>query len=602
MRELEGGYGVILSNVWEVMTVKSTQRRAASAAGFLALSIAAAAPLMGQAQQPLQRGGPPSSDTPYILITTFHSSDRDLGVKMADELRRRVSSEHAAKELFVIQKNSINGTLEASGYRPDSALSSSDLMELAKQLRGEEVIDGSIDKSATGVKVDARVLVKSGQATITQPLPVIDVKDVGEAAKQLERNITESNKALASYKTCKNSAIAAKYPEAAAAARQGIAAYPNSVFSRVCLLGVLTAQKAPVDSVIAVASAIKALDPTSMIARANLADAYMAKGDTSHAIEEQIALYRNDPTNTPLVRSIIQTLAQSGAPDRAIPMIDTLLVNNPGDAEMLKTKWLLLLRSRKFKQALAAGEEYVKADTAAANADYYQRQIGAAQSDSNTTAVQELAARAAAKFPKDPSFNLLVAQQQMKAGQLQQALASARRASEADPKDARAWLMALTIQNQMNQPDSAVATAQKAVAAGVSKDEIGTYLSSVAGAAVQKANTSKSREDWEAALKSAQTVDAIAPSPNSAFYLGVASFSVAADALNNVQAATKSTKKDEKARGCEELKVVEDNFTIAQTAMPRGGRVDAATAGNIMNGITTYSQYIPQFKKALGCK
>jgi hypothetical protein len=44
---------------------------------------------------------------------------------------------------------------------------------------------------------------------------------------------------------------------------------------------------------------------------------------------------------------------------------------------------------------------------------------------------------------------------------------------------------------------------------------------------------------------------------------------------------------DEKARGCEELKVVEDNFAIAQTAIPRDGRVDAATAGNIINGIQT---------------
>src|SRR4051812_7648531 len=129
----------------------STQRRAASAAGLLALSLAAAAPLFGQAQAPQQRGGPPNSDTPYILITTFHSTDKELGPKMADELRKRVSQEHGAKELFVIQKNSINGTLEASGYKADSALSSSDLMELAKQLRGEEVIDGTITKTATGL-------------------------------------------------------------------------------------------------------------------------------------------------------------------------------------------------------------------------------------------------------------------------------------------------------------------------------------------------------------------------------------------------------------------------------------------------------------------
>ena len=163
--------GVVLSNVWEVKTVKSSHRLAAPAAGFFALSFAAA-PLMAQGygNQPLQRGGPPSGDTPYILITTFHSDDRKLGVEMADELRKRVSQEHSAKELFVIQKTPITNTLEASGYRPDSALSSSDLMELSKALRGELVVDGTITKAGERVKVESKILTKSGQATLTQPL------------------------------------------------------------------------------------------------------------------------------------------------------------------------------------------------------------------------------------------------------------------------------------------------------------------------------------------------------------------------------------------------------------------------------------------------
>src|SRR5258705_5386643 len=165
-----------------------------------------------QGQQPAQRGGAPKPETPYILISTFHSADRLLGVQMGDELRKRVQSEHSAQELYAVPKNSINGTLEASGYRPDSALSASDLMELAKQLRGEEIIEGTINKGGTGLKADARVLVKFGTATIAQPLPTVDAKDVGDAAKQIERAITESNKALGFYKTCKNSLSAAKYP------------------------------------------------------------------------------------------------------------------------------------------------------------------------------------------------------------------------------------------------------------------------------------------------------------------------------------------------------------------------------------------------------
>ena len=579
--------------------MKSTNRRAASAAGILALSLAA--PLAAQQQQP-QRGSPPNADTPYIIITTFRSNDRQLGVQMADELRKRVTQEHSAKELFVVQKNSINGTLEASGYRPDSALSSSDIMELAKGLRGEIATEGSIDKTAAGVHVDARILMKSGQAIVSQPLTPFDAKDVGDAAKQLEKAISESNKALGNYKTCKNSVVAAKYPEAAAAARAGLVAYPNSTFNRICLLGVLTQQKASPDEIITVASDLKRIDPTAMIARANLADAYLAKGDTTHAIEEQLAIYKIDPSNTALAQNIVTTLASSGAPDKALPIIDSLLVNNPGDPSMLRQKYYLQLRLGRLKEALVSGEEWVKADTSAANLDYFQRQIGAAQRDSNNAAVIQFATKAAAKFPKDPTFNLIVARANIASGQMQPGIAAARRASDADPKASSPWLMIISAFNQMNEKDSAVATAQKAIAAGVSRDTIGAQLLATAVPLIQKAQQSKSREDWKAALKAFEDVDAIASTPQSAFYIGVSAMSIAGDALSGLNDLAKSTKKDDKAKGCEEVKIVEDNFAIVQTMMPKGGRVDPATAGNMLKQVGEFSAYIPQFKKAFGCK
>jgi tetratricopeptide (TPR) repeat protein len=573
---------------------------AAPAAGFLALSLAAA-PLMAQgyrAQQVDQRGGPPNGDTPYILITTFHSDDRKLGVEMAEDLRKRVSQEHSQKELFVIQKRAIDGTLEASGYRPDSALSSSDVMELAKQLRGEIVIDGTVNKVGDGLMLDVKVLTKSGQATLSQPLPVMTAKDVGDASKQLEKAISESNKALVPFKQCKNNMLAAKYPEAATAARAGLTAYPNSAFSRVCLLQSLVAQKASPDQIIEAANAIKQQDPHSAIAYANLSDAYMAKGDTTHAMEALLALYREDQSNTQLAKSIVATLAQSGAPDKAIPIIDSLLVNNPADPEMLRQKWLLLLRAGEFKQALAAGDVYVKADTAAATLDYFQRQIGAAQKDSNTAAVAEFANRAAARFPKNADFSLLLAQNQLKAGQLQQAVESARRATQADPKDPRGWQLMLAAFSQMKQSDSIVATGKAAVAAGVSKDEIGSSLASVANEAFQKAQASKTREDYQAALDAANTVDAIAPSPQSAFFIGVSSFSVAADILGDLQKVAQSSKKADAEKACEEAKQVEDLLTATQISLPKGASVSKEAATQILGLVPQYSEFVTNVKKA----
>ena len=117
-------------------------------------------------------------------------------------------------------KNSINGTLEASGYRPDSALNASDLMELSKQLHGEYVIDGKASKgSGNAVRLEARILLRTGTSTLAQPLPPADGKDVGDAAKMVERSISDALKGMPMYKTCINDLRAQKFDQAEKDAR-----------------------------------------------------------------------------------------------------------------------------------------------------------------------------------------------------------------------------------------------------------------------------------------------------------------------------------------------------------------------------------------------
>lgn len=579
--------------------MKSPHRQAAAAAGILALSLAGA-PLLAQSRD-IQRGGPPNADTPYILIGTFHGPDPKLAVDMSNELRHRIQDEHSAKELYVIPTASINATLTASGYKPDSALSSADLMELAKQLRGERVLDGTVTKTPTGVHVDSRLLIRSGQQTYAQPLPPVNAKDPGDAAKSIEKELSEASKALPSYTACNNDLRAGKNDQAITDARAALQAYPPSTFARICLLNAYSASKAAPDSIISAANAVLAVDSTNIVALSYAADASKAKGDTAKSIDYMLRIYHADPTNTTIARSIVQGIAQTN-PGAAIPIIDELLKDNPSDPDMLRTKWLLQLNAKQYKAAIASGEAYVRADTAAATVEYYQRQIGAAQSDSDAAAVQMLAAKAAQKFPNDASFQLLLAQNYHKSGQLQQALEAARRAAQIDPKNTNAWLFTIVTQNELNQPDSALATAQKAVAAGANKDSLGTaLLGSVAGPAIQKAQASKTRADWEAALKASQAVDAVAPSAQSKFYVGVSAFQVGADAITNVQKLYKGNKA-QREQACQENKAAEDAFSTVAIAMPAGGSIDANAAGQIMGALNQYNSFISQINTALKCK
>jgi tetratricopeptide (TPR) repeat protein len=585
------------------MTVKSTQRYAVTVASLMGLMLTAA-PLVAQPrpqQQPAQRGGPPNPDTPQILVAVLQSNDKQLGVEAADEIRHRIQQEHSAKELYAVPKTSINNTLEASGYKADSALNASDLMELAKQVHGDYVLEGKIAKTGAGMQLDTRILSRTGQQTLSQPLPSVTGKDAGEVAKLLEREITSALKGMPAYKQCTNDLRAAKYEQAVKDAQAGLVAYPNSTLNRLCILTAYNQLKSPPDSIIAISEAILAKDPTSIIALNSAAEAYTAKGDKDKAIEYNLRIWRADPSNTTIATSIVNTLATSGSPDKAIQIIDTLLTQNPGDPAMLDTKWKLLLAAKRYKEAIAVGEEVVKADTSKANLAFFQRQIGAAQSDSNAAKVQEIASRAAAKFPKDLDMQLLLAQSYRKTGQLQQALEHGRRAMEIDPKSTNAVVLTMYTLNDLKQKDSATAVAQRAIAAGVSKDTIGALLLADVPPLVKKAQESKVRADWEAALQAAQAVDAIAPTKESKFFIGVSSFSVAYDFVQHIQTLTKTTKKEEKATACAESKQVDDLLAITQTVMPAGGAVDKNTAAQILNTVPQITEFTAAVKKGF-CK
>jgi len=577
---------VTLSHRWTAIAV---------AASVLSL---AAPPVLSQSRvvAPAQRGtaGP---ETPYLVAATFLSSDRKLGVQAAEEVRHRLQSDYTAKDLFVVTEATIRATLLASGYAPDSALGEADLMVLAKQLRGEYVIDGTTSKAGSGVRMETRLLMSLNQTTLAQPLPAADGKDAGDAAKMVGRSISEALKGMPMFRKCIADLRASKPDDAITSARAAIAAYPGSVLSRICLLNAYTNKKESPDSIISVATQILTYDPKSTLALTNLIDAYDAKGDKDKATEAVYRLYRADPSNQANAKLLANRLG-SADPVKALAIVDTLLANNPGDAEIIRTKWKLQLAARRFKDAIATGEELVKLDTAAATLDFYQRQIGAAQSDSNAAKVQELAAKASQRFPKS-NFTLLVAQSYYKNGQLQQALDAARRAAAADPKNLDAWKFIVATQSDLHRPDSVLVAGKDAIAAGVPRDSVGALLlGRVVGPAIAAAQTSHARADWETALKAAQTVDAIASSAQSNFYIGVAAFQVATDILGALDPLTKSKKNEDHAQACTLAKQGEDYLATTSIAMPRGAQIDKETAGKILGGVGQYSDFIGQVKKA----
>lgn len=568
----------------------ASRRRAFTAAGALAIA-AVTAPQLARAQNRQQ----PGADTPRILIATFRApaASAALAVDVSEAVRNRVQSENSIRNLYVLPRNDINNYLTSSGYKADSALSVSDLKELAKLMRADEILDGTVAKTPSGVHVETKLML-ARDVSLAQPLPAVDARDAGAAAKVIERELTDARKALPEYHKCETALRDQKWNDAAAAARAGLAKDANSTLNRLCLMSAFQYGKLGPDSVLRVAEDVLRQDSTSTLAMRDAVDAYTAKADTAHAVQIMVRLARLDPTvREPLVRM----LGAMNKPELALPIVTEMLQDNPGDPQLLRMRFLLLASAKDYKKALQAGEDWMKADTAAANADLYTRLIAIAAADSQPQVASQYAARAVQKYPQNADLYMLYAQTLRKAGQLQQSLDAAKRAVEINPKVDNGALLVLATYGELKQTDSAFAWARRAAAAGVDKDAINQGLLPILAPAIKAAQdtTGKDaaaiRQAWMNAYQLSSTVDSIAPSPQVKLYEGIASFQVGLNALQGLN----------KTRSCADAQLADDMWSASQIVLPQAAAYDKNTAGQLMGAIQQYYPNIAPAKKAL-CK
>jgi tetratricopeptide (TPR) repeat protein len=559
-------------------------RLVVAAIGCLA---ADAAPIAAQVRT--QQPGP---DTPRILIATFRSSNSEptVGIESSEALRARVQQSFSPRDAWVIPRATINASLKASGYPEDAVLSPADLKMLAQQLRADVIVDGSVAKTAVGLAMTARLVMPSN-IDLVQPLPSVEGRNAGDAAKAMERHFEAAQKSVPDFKRCSSALSAQKYDEARRAAQQTIARYPASTLGRLCLLDALSRAKEPIDSVIGAAQAVLTIDSTSVLALTNLVDAYREKHDTANTVTtlQKLVVYRPD-----LRPELARVLAQMNQPKLALPIIKQQLTENPGDPVLLRMQWLMLLADHQWKAARQAGETYVKEDTAAANVDYFTRSIAAALADSQPAVAADVATSGVTKFPKSAPLWALAASAQRKAGKLGAAILSIRQALALDSKTENGWPFLVAAQLEQGQLDSALASGRAGVAAGADRAAIAQPLNATLAAATNRAQAEKTRERWLEVYRVGSIVDTIASSPNTKFFIAIGALQVGSDALRVADSL----------KSCTEIRLAEEMWTTATINAPaaaQAGPQQKEAAAQIMTVTQQFLPAIAQRKKSY-CK
>ncbi|HUQ45157.1 MAG TPA: hypothetical protein VM033_00815 [Gemmatimonadaceae bacterium] len=554
-----------------------------TAAGIAALFAVTAVPSVASAQ----RQQAPGPDTKKVLVTTFRG-DVEGGVRAADEIRNRVASDFSIRTLMPTSKKDINNTLEQSGYRPDSALSPNDIKELAKLVRADEIIDGTVTKTGAGYRVNARLFLPR-DAALSQPLLTTESGNLGDVAKQIVREYDAARKQLVANQECENAIRDKKLDVAVAAARKGIAAYPKATLSRLCLASAYQAWKTTADStrpwadsVIAVTKEVIALDPRSKIAYTLAYDAYKTKNDSTNALQSLVGMMNSDPTNTTLRESVIAELVQSGQAGIAVPTAKQLVADNPGDPQYARTYWLVLRAARNFKASVPQGEAYVALDTAAADSNYYFRQVADLRSDSAYARAAEFAAKGIARYPRSATLYLQKAQNERSAGQLPAAKVSIDRALEVDPKIAGANMLGAQLCLDLGDIACTVAKVKADVASDpTNKDRDAAFLLGSGQQAYKKGVESKKPEDFQTAIALLKASDELNPSPAAAFLTAVSGFSLVQHYGTTLQ----------NSKTCADAKAGQDALLLVNTNMPRGGSINAEAAKQILGAVGQYQAF-----------
>ena len=561
--------------VLEVTPLKASFRRYPLVFGALGLMLSAARPVVAAAQS---RG---SDDSQRILVVVFQSADKALGAKAANAVRDKLAKQYNPKDVWVIPTVDINNTLTASGYPTDEALGPSDARQLAVQVRADQYVDGAVTQVPTGYRIEARVVL-SRDASLAQTLPPAEAASLDRAASMVVASIKEARRQLSGELACYRAFREAKYDVALAAARKTVNENPNGTLASICLGNAYGALKQQ-DSVQAIGERIVARDPRNIPALTWLAEVYRTKND-ARRVDILTALLAADPTNIKLQQQVVNEIAASGHADKAIPFITNLIQNNPGDPQILRTGWLVLLAAKDYERALQVGQELVRVDTAAADTSYYIKTAGVYSALNRAAEAAATLQAGAQKFPNNTTLALAGIQSLIKSGRMAEAAAAARRILATNPKNANANVLLI---QALTNPDEITAAINAAVAAGADPTVLSQLALQQASTAINAAQQSKARADYQRSLMFAQLSDRLATSVDAKYIAGLSAYFIGEGAITEAV----------KSKNCSLARMAQDNFAIVQTTLPSAGRAHPNEASQILQAVGQYAPSVSQAVK-----
>jgi tetratricopeptide (TPR) repeat protein len=556
-------------------------------AGLLvAVLIGSTVSVLGAQQPPLRAG---QRAGPKFVVPTLRGDSSALGFQVARAVRERLASDFDMRALWVVPESTITEYLVRSGFPADKPLTVPETRQLANAFRADEFINGSVARTATGgfrIQADWSL---GARTDMVQPLPVLEATKVSDLAKLVSNEFQAARRQMEFVRKCMDLARTRNYVAAVAEARKAIAAYPRSVFGRVCVANIYDEQKLGPDSMIRITREILDIHPGNQRALAFAADAYGEKGATEDQIRVLRALRDLDPSSRRVGVALVRALATAGRYAEARPYADSLAELHPSDVEVTDLQVRVLYAMKEWAPAVAAARRLIALDSTSATAELYTRLITAAQEAGDVPLASALAEAAVERFPTNDELPLLHAETLRRTNDYAGALAVIDKVLERSPRAPNAWLLRARTQADMGAvADSVAASLTRGVENGEDRGTVARFATAL-GAAVARSGSPDTVTALRTAIEFYKLADGVQARDSTAYYIGATSVSLA----QRLSVEARS------ARRCESVKEMQSALVDAQVYLVKGGRAFPKPAAERLEYVPPLTTYADQLAKAL---
>lgn len=554
-----------------------------------------------------------------VLIVSFapgEGADARLGRRAADAVRSRAAKLiNNDREVEVIDERKVITAMEHAGYNPDSMFAVVNIRQLARLMRADEIVLGTVSNTATGTKMRGEIVLIRDEH-LRQPLPEVTAPRLDSAAVLFAKSLHAARGQMIYQRRCENALHDGSGQRALAAARAGVAVYPPSTIARTCLMWTLHQTHAPATEILAVAKQLLSVDSNNVHAIEYASIALDSLQRRDEAATMWLRLAETDTANHELMLKVSYALFAGGNSKRAEPFIVRVSDSHPEDLSLVQQKWRIAFENRSWAHAIEAAEVMLARDSIAQSDSTFYLKLGTAYHAANLPfkAVETLShaitafpndarvyslyaqyvraeadtviPRGLALFPRSADLAALNAKELRARGRVAESLDATKRAVELDSTMAQGRLMVAQLEMELGRPDSALVSLRKAIASGEDSSLVAQFALSKGNSLYRAASGTKTSADFGLALRFLAFADTVRSTLQSKFLIGVAALGIAQSAL------TEATKLTDKVESCRLARLGADMVPLARTQLQAGQEAFAEAAKQSLDYLAELDPYV----------